>query len=150
MTLARTRIHVFVQLVVLQQVLLLLCFVGRAGCVALVSSNIRLPPQRFFYVAATPSAATLQTKVRLLRQADNIDATLEPAEEGSCCQGAGAAAEKPIAVSQPEIVSLYFIKNTIGRAPVFIFANFLRFTFQKRKSVLRYLQLLLPATFCRV
>ncbi|XP_017028669.1 uncharacterized protein Pvf1 isoform X1 [Drosophila kikkawai] len=79
--------------------LLLLCIVGRAACVALVSANIRLPSQRFFYAAATPSAATSQTKVRLLRQADDLDATSsQPVEEGSCCQGAAAAAGKPIAV----------------------------------------------------
>ncbi|KAH8240446.1 hypothetical protein KR038_002603 [Drosophila bunnanda] len=79
--------------------LLLLCLVDRAACVALVSANNRLPSQRFFYAAATPSAATSQTKVRLLRQADDLDATSsQPVEEGSCCQGAAAAAGKPLAV----------------------------------------------------
>ncbi|EDW56074.1 GM22920 [Drosophila sechellia] len=50
--------------------LLLVLIVGKAAAGSLVSPNNRQPSQRFFYAAATSSSST-QTKVRLLRQADD-------------------------------------------------------------------------------
>ncbi|XP_017113139.1 vascular endothelial growth factor C [Drosophila elegans] len=87
---SRKRIHELVL-----PLLLLLLFVGRAVGVALVSPNNRLPSQRFFYAAAPISTSSSQTKVRLLRQADDPN-TAPDAVEGSCCQGAAAAAGKPL------------------------------------------------------
>ncbi|XP_016986734.1 vascular endothelial growth factor C [Drosophila rhopaloa] len=93
---SRSRIHEPVQqpLLVLP-LLLLLLIVGRAVGVAHASSANRLPSQRFFYAASSTSSSSSQTKVRLLRQADDPSTTPD-AVEGSCCQGAAAAAGKPV------------------------------------------------------
>lgn len=79
-------------------VLLLVLIVSEAAAGSLVSPNNRQPSQRFFYAAATSSSST-QTKVRLLRQADDPSAA-PGALEGSCCQGAAAEAGTPLTVRQ--------------------------------------------------
>ncbi|XP_016967053.1 vascular endothelial growth factor C [Drosophila biarmipes] len=96
MSQARGRIHEPVQQpLALLPVLLLLLVLGKAARADHVSPNNRLPSQRFFYAAAAASSSSSQTKVRLLRQADDPNAASE-AVEGSCCQGAAAEAGKPL------------------------------------------------------
>ncbi|EDX16685.1 GD24860 [Drosophila simulans] len=52
-----------------------------------------------FYAAATSSSST-QTKVRVLRQADDPSAAPVGALEGSCCQGAAAEAGTPLTLDK--------------------------------------------------
>ncbi|XP_017009891.2 uncharacterized protein Pvf1 [Drosophila takahashii] len=96
MAMSRTRSRIF-KPVVVPPLLLLLLIVGRAAGANLVSPNHRLPSQRFFYADTAISASSSQTKVRLLRQADDPNAAPE-AVEGSCCQGAAAEAGKPLTI----------------------------------------------------
>ncbi|BFG01289.1 uncharacterized protein DMAD_01079 [Drosophila madeirensis] len=86
--------------------LLLMLLIARSVAgVSVVSSASLLPSTRFFYAAAAAPAssdATSQTKVRLLRQANVAAGTGAaetapvPEDEGSCCQGAAAAAGTPV------------------------------------------------------